>query len=158
MRTGELYRIYCRSLFFIFHFWTLKYITLHTRKPNLHYNLRYKKSRCVVFLFRSVVYQLLQFFSLHMRNIWEDVFMLYWKYVWSSVVNRKIMNNDSLVKLHYFQLTFLENSMFKKQKKSIKVLFLVQADNLLHYPGWRSSWNWIMLYLTTTMECNSFQI
>ena len=29
-------------------------------------------------------------------------------------------STDSLVKLHYFQLAFLENCVYKKQKKSIK--------------------------------------
>ena len=32
-----------------------------------------------------------------------------------------ISHTDSLVKLHYFQFAFLENCVYKKQKKSIRV-------------------------------------
>ena len=37
-----------------------------------------------------------------------------------SIYSQQITDNDSLVKLHYFQLTFLENCVYKKKKKSIK--------------------------------------
>ena len=94
----------------------------------------------------------------------------------------------SLVKLHYFQLAFLENCVHKKQKESIlyqrnfcsKTIFKVFANSVsAHFKIWclRFSYKqndiiffipWprlaiflklkIFLYLTTAMECSSFQI
>ena len=75
---------------------------------------------------------------------------------------------NCLVKLHYFQLAFLENWFYKKQKKSIKdqkeifvqtqflkylpTLWVLKIwcpcfsykQNFLHFLGWWSFWNWRM--------------
>ena len=92
----------------------------------------------------------------------------------------------SLVKLHYFKLAFLENCVCKKQKKLIKdqtnfcsnTLFKVFANSVsanfkIQCSRFSYKQNDIIffiplvgdlpeieeyLYLTTTMECNSFQI
>ena len=92
----------------------------------------------------------------------------------------------SLVKLHYFQFAFLENCVYKKQKKSIKdqrnlcsnTFFNVFINFVsAHSKIWCSCFfyeqndiNFFIplvgdlpeidecLYLTPTMECNSFQI
>ena len=90
----------------------------------------------------------------------------------------------SLVKLHYFQFAFLENCVYKKQKKSIKdqrnfcsnTFFQVFANFVsAHSKIWCSRFSYEKnditffipqvgdlpeieecLFLTTTMECNSF--
>ena len=86
----------------------------------------------------------------------------------------------SLVKLHYFQLAFLENCVYKNQKKSIKDernfcsnTFLKVFANFVSAHSKIYKQNDInffipligdlpeieeCLYLTTTMECNSFHI
>ena len=85
-----------------------------------------------------------------------------------------LRNYASLVKLLHFQPCFLENCVYKKEKKSIKdqrnfcsnIFFKVFANpvsvhfkiwfsrfsysltaewyNFLHSPGWWTSWNWRM--------------
>ena len=98
-----------------------------------------------------------------------------------------IDHNDSLVKLHYFQLTFLENCVYKKQKKSIKdqknfysntffkvftnfvsahskicLRFFYELNDINFFIPLVGDLpeieNEECLYLTTTMECNSFHI
>ena len=97
-----------------------------------------------------------------------------------------LRNTSSLVKLHYFRPGFLENCVHKKQKKSIKdqrifcsnTFFKVIANSVNAHFKLRCSdffceQNSIIFftlpianlpeieecfYLTTTMECNLFQI
>ena len=93
----------------------------------------------------------------------------------------KVSSLGSLVKLYYFKFAFLENCTYKKQKKSIKDqrkfcsnIFFKVLDNFMSL--WENFMNFYeqndinffipsvdgeiegSLYLTTTMECNIFQI